>query len=189
LLATVAMLLAIEDRLRRATGIELGSSTGGAWNPLSHNRSASTSRPGARAAAAERPRAAHRPATQAVPEAGRFITGARSPGDPRRQPDEQVAGVRRRGRRDSGADAPGAYPDAYHPSPCTTIAEIALQCIDVVARCARTTTARDPARASGRTGDLLLIHDTGAHALAMGFNYNGRLRPQEPRCAAMAASS
>lgn len=28
-------------------------------------------------------------------------------------------------------------------------------------------------------GDLLVIHDTGAHGLAMGFNYNGRLRPQE----------
>jgi diaminopimelate decarboxylase len=28
-------------------------------------------------------------------------------------------------------------------------------------------------------GDLLLIHDTGAHGLAMGFQYNGRLRPQE----------
>jgi diaminopimelate decarboxylase len=30
-----------------------------------------------------------------------------------------------------------------------------------------------------REGDLLIIHDTGAHSLAMGFNYNGRLRPQE----------
>jgi diaminopimelate decarboxylase len=29
------------------------------------------------------------------------------------------------------------------------------------------------------TGDLLVIHDTGAHGHAMGFNYNGRLRPQE----------
>jgi len=28
-------------------------------------------------------------------------------------------------------------------------------------------------------GDLLLIHDTGAHGIAMGFNYNGKLRPQE----------
>lgn len=27
--------------------------------------------------------------------------------------------------------------------------------------------------------DLLIIHDTGAHGHAMGFNYNGRLRPQE----------
>ncbi len=24
-----------------------------------------------------------------------------------------------------------------------------------------------------------MIHDTGAHGQAMGFNYNGRLRPQE----------
>jgi diaminopimelate decarboxylase len=28
-------------------------------------------------------------------------------------------------------------------------------------------------------GDLLAIHDTGAHGHAMGFNYNGKLRPQE----------
>lgn len=28
-------------------------------------------------------------------------------------------------------------------------------------------------------GDILLIHDTGAHGHAMGFNYNGTLRPQE----------
>ena len=27
--------------------------------------------------------------------------------------------------------------------------------------------------------DLLVIHDTGAHGHAMGFNYNGKLRPQE----------
>jgi len=28
-------------------------------------------------------------------------------------------------------------------------------------------------------GDLLIIHDTGAHGHAMGFNYNGKLRPRE----------
>lgn len=28
-------------------------------------------------------------------------------------------------------------------------------------------------------GDVLIIQDTGAHGIAMGFNYNGRLRPQE----------
>jgi diaminopimelate decarboxylase len=28
-------------------------------------------------------------------------------------------------------------------------------------------------------GDLLAIHDTGAHGYAMGFQYNGRLRPKE----------
>ena len=28
-------------------------------------------------------------------------------------------------------------------------------------------------------GDVMIIHDTGAHGHAMGFNYNGRLRPKE----------
>ena len=28
-------------------------------------------------------------------------------------------------------------------------------------------------------GDTLIIHDTGAHGIAMGFNYNGNLRPKE----------
>jgi diaminopimelate decarboxylase len=28
-------------------------------------------------------------------------------------------------------------------------------------------------------GDILVIHDTGAHGHAMGFQYNGRLRPKE----------
>ena len=30
-----------------------------------------------------------------------------------------------------------------------------------------------------QNGDILMIHDTGAHGHAMGFNYNGKLRPQE----------
>lgn len=30
-----------------------------------------------------------------------------------------------------------------------------------------------------KDGDLLMIQDTGAHGIAMGFNYNGKLRPQE----------
>jgi diaminopimelate decarboxylase len=28
-------------------------------------------------------------------------------------------------------------------------------------------------------GDILIVHDTGAHGHAMGFNYNARLRPKE----------
>ncbi|MEG1537981.1 MAG: diaminopimelate decarboxylase, partial [Clostridiales bacterium] len=28
-------------------------------------------------------------------------------------------------------------------------------------------------------GDLVVLHDTGAHGQAMGFNYNGKLRSQE----------
>jgi diaminopimelate decarboxylase len=29
------------------------------------------------------------------------------------------------------------------------------------------------------TGDIVVIHDTGAHGYAMGFNYNGKLRSAE----------
>lgn len=29
------------------------------------------------------------------------------------------------------------------------------------------------------TGDIMVIHDTGAHGHAMGFNYNGKLRSAE----------
>jgi len=32
---------------------------------------------------------------------------------------------------------------------------------------------------STKEGDILIIHDTGAHGHAMGFNYNGHLRPKE----------
>lgn len=28
-------------------------------------------------------------------------------------------------------------------------------------------------------GDLLVIHDTGAHGFAMGYNYNGKLKSAE----------
>jgi diaminopimelate decarboxylase len=30
-----------------------------------------------------------------------------------------------------------------------------------------------------KDGDILIIHDSGAHGHAMGFNYNGKLRPKE----------
>ena len=29
------------------------------------------------------------------------------------------------------------------------------------------------------SGDLLVIHDTGAHGFAMGYNYNGKLKSAE----------
>jgi len=33
--------------------------------------------------------------------------------------------------------------------------------------------------ADPQIGDLVVIHDTGAHGHAMGFNYNGKLRSAE----------
>lgn len=43
--------------------------------------------------------------------------------------------------------------------------------------CDRLATQRDLPKTI--EGDIIVTHDTGAHGLAMGFNYNGRLRPQE----------
>ena len=39
--------------------------------------------------------------------------------------------------------------------------------------------AKDRALPKTDTGDLLLIHDTGAHGHSMGYNYNGKLRSAE----------
>ena len=39
--------------------------------------------------------------------------------------------------------------------------------------------AVDRALPEVETGDLLVIHDTGAHGYSMGYNYNGRLRHAE----------
>ena len=39
--------------------------------------------------------------------------------------------------------------------------------------------ARDRALPEVEIGDLLVIHDTGAHGYSMGYNYNGRLRSAE----------
>jgi len=38
---------------------------------------------------------------------------------------------------------------------------------------------RDLGPAGARIGDLMVIHDSGAHGHAMGFNYNGKLRSAE----------
>jgi diaminopimelate decarboxylase len=41
------------------------------------------------------------------------------------------------------------------------------------------TFAKQVPLASVADGDYLVIHDSGAHGHSMGFQYNGRLRPQE----------
>jgi diaminopimelate decarboxylase len=77
---------------------------------------------------------------------------------------------------------PALYPDAYHHvTLCGDSGERPQECIDVVGSLCENNDKLAIQRELPqlREGDLLLIHDTGAHSLAMGFNYNGRLRPQE----------
>ena len=49
------------------------------------------------------------------------------------------------------------------------------------AACARTTISLPSTGCCPKIdkGDLLVIHDTGAHGFAMGYNYNGKLRSAE----------
>lgn len=71
----------------------------------------------------------------------------------------------------------GAYHHVSVPFPRTEAVEV----VDVVGSLCENNdkfaTGRELPRAD--EGDLILVHDTGAHAHSMGFTYNGRLRPQE----------
>ena len=115
-------------------------------------------------------------------ECGRYVTG------PHGVLVTRVTNVMHKRRNIIGVNAsmsalmrPAMYADAYHhitlpftePSEQITADVVGSLCenIDKFAILRR---LPKPA-----LGDILLIHDTGAHGSAMGFNYNGRLRPQE----------
>ncbi|GJF28398.1 diaminopimelate decarboxylase [Kitasatospora sp. NE20-6] len=114
-------------------------------------------------------------------ESGRLITG------PHGVLATRVVNRMTKWREYAGVDAgmsslmrPALYPTAYHhiTAPFT---DAPPEQVDVVGSLCenndRFAERRElPALAED---DLLLVHDTGAHGHAMGFTYNGRLRPQE----------
>ena len=115
-------------------------------------------------------------------ESGRYITG------PHGALVTSVINHKNIYRRYVGVDAsmsalmrPGMY-DAYHhihihgKSDCTN-----LKKVDVVGALCENIDKFAVQRElpDTETGDILVIHDTGAHGHAMGFNYNGHLRPKE----------
>ena len=115
-------------------------------------------------------------------ESGRFITG------PHGALVTSVINHKNTYRKYVGVDAsmsslmrPGMY-DAYHHIHIHGKENYsALEKVDVVgALCEnidKFAVQRDlPAT---NEGDILIIHDTGAHGHSMGFNYNGHLRPKE----------
>ena len=76
---------------------------------------------------------------------------------------------------------PGMY-NAYHHITIPGKAEMdATQVVDVVGSLCENNDKFAIQRSLPQitSGDLLVIHDTGAHGHAMGFNYNGKLRPKE----------
>jgi len=75
---------------------------------------------------------------------------------------------------------PGMY-GAYHHITVAGATEPATQCYDVVGSLCENNDkfAINRRLPVIRDGDLLVIHDTGAHGYAMGFNYNGKLKSKE----------
>jgi diaminopimelate decarboxylase len=187
LLATIAMLLEIEEQLQRTLGIALefvnaGGGLGIPYRPTDPGLDVEGLGRGAGLLLdAHAARTGRRP--QLFLEAGRFITG------PHGVLVTRVINRMSKWREYAGVDAGIAallrsalYPDAYHH---LTLhgdrGERPLERVDVVGSLCENNDKLAIQRELPRLceGDLLLIHDTGAHSLAMGFNYNGRLRPQE----------
>lgn len=75
---------------------------------------------------------------------------------------------------------PGMY-DAYHHIDVVGKDNSELEIVDVVGSLCENNDKFAVQRELPviNNGDLLVIQDTGAHGIAMGFNYNGNLRPKE----------
>ncbi len=114
-------------------------------------------------------------------ESGRYMTG------PYGVLVTKVINTMDKYRRYVGVDAcmsslmrPALY-DAYHHITILNSAERGNEIVDVVGSLCENNDkfAKQRLLPKAKLGDIMIIHDTGAHGHAMGFNYNGRLRPQE----------
>jgi diaminopimelate decarboxylase len=114
-------------------------------------------------------------------ECGRYVTG------PHGVLVTRVINRSRKAREIVGVDAsmsalmrPGLY-GAYHHVTLPFASGRAEACVDVVGSLCENIDkfAIDRLLPDPAVGDIALIHDTGAHGHAMGFTYNGRLRPAE----------
>jgi diaminopimelate decarboxylase len=115
-------------------------------------------------------------------ESGRYMTG------PHGVLVTKVINRMQKWREYVGVDAsmsalmrPALYEQAYHHITVVDRDGGAEEVVDVVGSVCENSDkfARQRLLPVVEEGDLLLIHDTGAHGHAMGFNYNGRLRPKE----------
>lgn len=115
-------------------------------------------------------------------ESGRFMTG------PHGVLVTRVINRMQKWREYVGVDAsmsalmrPALYEQAHHHITVVDREGYPEEVVDVVGSVCENSDkfARQRLLPVAEEGDLLLIHDTGAHGHAMGFNYNGRLRPKE----------
>lgn len=127
-------------------------------------------------------KAQHGYAPKLFMESGRYMTGAHGVLVTR------VINRKQTYRTYVGVDAsmsalmrPGMYGAYHHIDVLNKAAGDSEEVVDVVGSLCENNDKFAVQRRLARAepGDLLIIHDTGAHGHAMGFNYNGRLRPQE----------
>lgn len=123
--------------------------------------------------------------TRLFMESGRYVTG------PHGVLVTRVINRKESYRQYVGVDAsmsalmrPGLYGAYHHIDVLGKTNDNGTQVVDVVGSLCENNDKFAVQRALPpvEEGDLLVIHDTGAHGHAMGFNYNGRLRPQELLC-------
>ena len=186
ILATLDALLEGADRLRTALGIEvefcnLGGGIGIPYHPWEEPFDL----PGLGAAIRGRlerwKRQRPGPRPRVLFESGRYVTG------PHGVLVTRVINRMSKWRQYVGVDAsmsalmrPALY-DAYHHITVAGRDFGPMETVDVVGSLCenRDRFATDRQLPVLDEGDLVLIHDTGAHGHAMGFTYNGRLRPKE----------
>ena len=115
-------------------------------------------------------------------ECGRYVTG------PHGILVARVINRVRKEREIAGLDAsmsalmrPGFYKTAYHHITLPFAEQRPRVVVDVVGSLCENIDRFAVARQlpDPKEGDIVYIHDTGAHGHAMGFTYNGRLRPAE----------
>ena len=183
---TVAMLLEIVDGVERALSIRfefinMGGGLGIAYRPDDAPLDLAAMADGIRAHI-DRFAADHGYVPRLYMESGRFMTGPHG-----------ALVVRAINRKETyrtyiGVDAcmtalmrPGMYGAYHHISVPARAGETPSQTVDVVGSLCENNDkfAIQRVLPPVRDGDLLVIHDTGAHGHSMGFNYNGKLRPQE----------
>jgi len=114
-------------------------------------------------------------------ESGRYMTG------PYGVLVTEVINTMDKYRRYVGVDAcmsalmrPALY-DAYHHITVLNAEGRETEIVDVIGSLCENNDkfAKQRLLPKAKLGDIMIIHDTGAHGHAMGFNYNGRLRPAE----------
>jgi diaminopimelate decarboxylase len=187
IVATAQMLFALVAELSAALGIgfelvNLGGGIGIPYRPEQRPVDLDLIGEGVRGAAEEQLRAEGFPAPRLAMECGRLLTG------PHGYLVTRVRHLKHSYRRYAGVDAtmadlmrPGMY-GAYHQISVPGKENHQQRVVyDVVGSLCENNDKFAVGRALPELapGDLLVIHDAGAHGRAMGFNYNGKLRPAE----------